>query len=181
MSGLPSRIDRKATCLASGDQTGSMSLNALLVIWRRPEPSAFITQISSAPLSPLAQAIFLPLGDHSGKMSGTLSLVSWASPDPSDRMVHKSVCPPRSLSNTINPSDGAALAAGAPITASPSVASNTASIARQDLCATMSPSSSCNVHPAWHGRAGDDRCHARAGVALSRLPYLPVGRPAQPG
>ena len=69
----------------SGDQDGFESWVELLVRRVTPEPSAFITYISSL-LSPWEdwKAIHPPSGDHSGRRSLLLGrLVSRATPEPS--------------------------------------------------------------------------------------------------
>jgi hypothetical protein len=72
---VASRLEAKAIFVPSGDQAGSKSSNGLLVRLVCPDPSAFITKISSSPVRLLTKAIFEPSGDQAGWPSSAAFVV----------------------------------------------------------------------------------------------------------
>ena len=75
---MPSRSLLKTILLASiGFQLGSLSSPAVLLMLRKPVPSAFITKISLSPSRLERKAILLPSGDQAGWRLSKVPVVTW--------------------------------------------------------------------------------------------------------
>src|SRR5688572_29759444 len=98
-SAAPSRRLWKTTFRRLGDQAGPRSSSGLFVRFALPEPSAFITQMSSSVAgSSRVQTMRLSSYDHAGpKLLIPGSPVSWARPVPSAFLTKTSCCPSESL------------------------------------------------------------------------------------